>query len=293
MNYINFFQQQRVRLFQEGGELDLGMNGQESTGPRPKHGQFRTNKETRAREIFDAKANNWINVLDPDGQNNKRATEIMAEVDAQKATERAETRAVNDFNFAGATGVNTSFIGENKGQISATSAAAIGGMATIGVQAMNAIDQAAMGDKNFGSQSQAIDSAVHGVSGALIKSGNPYAMAAGAGLEAANFMTKATGQNTQGYDVGINSSGYGQLGHKDSSASRDFLGAIGLGGLDGGMMDRKLASRNEQAQMALKASNVADNIKFQQEARMNSVDDVLRQNQIALAGGLDTTAIAN
>jgi hypothetical protein len=50
-----------------------------------------------------------------------------------------------------------------------------------------------MGNKNFGAQSEAIDSAVHGVSGALMKSGNPYAMAAGAALEVANFATKATG----------------------------------------------------------------------------------------------------
>ena len=303
MNYITLFQQQRIRLFQQGGELgteaaadvsSTTTNGtQESTGPLPKHGEFRTNKKTRAREIFDAKANTWINVMDPDGQKNKRATEIMAELDAQEKQESEQARALSNYQSAINSGVNSSYIGNQPGQISAGGAAAIGGMATVGVQAMNAVDQLAMGDKNFGSQSKAIDDAVHGVSGALIKSGNPYAMAAGAGLEAANFLTKATGQNTQGYDVNMASSGYGTLGHKDSSASRDFLGAIGLGGLDGGMMDRKLAARNEQAQMALKAANVSDTIKFQQEARMNSVDDALRQNQIALAGGLDTNAIAN
>jgi hypothetical protein len=67
------------------------------------------------------------------------------------------------------------------------------GLVDTAVAGMKAVDNLAMGDKNFGSQSAAIDSAVHGVSGALFKSGNPYAMAAGAVLEGANFLTKAGG----------------------------------------------------------------------------------------------------
>lgn len=69
-----------------------------------------------------------------------------------------------------------------------------GAVANAGVAAVNAVDNLVMGDKNFGAQSQAIDSVVHGASKALISSGNPYAMAAGAALEAGNFLTKAGGQ---------------------------------------------------------------------------------------------------
>lgn len=43
--------------------------------------------------------------------------------------------------------------------------------------------------------------------------------------------------------------------------------------------------------MALKAANIADTIKFEQEARMNSVDDVIQQNEIALQGGIDTSLL--
>ena len=179
-----------------------------------------------------------------------------------------------------------------KGASGGMSAAGWGKVANVGVQAAQAVDNALMGDKNFGAQSQAIDTAVHGASKALISSGNPYAMAAGAALEAANFVTKAGGQTVQGFDVDINSSGYGNMGHKESSSSRDFGAILGLGGLNQGAMQRKLAKRNEEAQMAMKAANVADTIKFEQEARMNSVDDVIEQNQIALAGGIDTTLLA-
>ena len=165
------------------------------------------------------------------------------------------------------------------------------GLGTVSAAA-NIVDKQMMGDKNFGAQSEAIDSAVHGVSSALMKSGNPYAQAAGAALEVGNFLTKAGGQTVQGFDVDINSSGYGNMGHKESSSSRDFGAAIGLGGLNAAATQRKLKKRNEEAQMALKASNVADTIQFEQEARMNSVDDVIQQNEIALQGGIDTSVLA-
>ena len=162
-------------------------------------------------------------------------------------------------------------------------------MAVAGAQAM---DAALMGDKNFGAQSQAIDDAVHGVSGALMKSGNPYAMAAAAALEGANFLTKAGGQTVQGFDVDINSSGYGDMGHKASSSSRDFAAAIGLGGIfNQGKMQAKLAKRNKEAQMAMNAANIANEQSFEQEARANSIQNTITNNQIALAGGLDTSLL--
>lgn len=153
------------------------------------------------------------------------------------------------------------------------------------------IDDLTMGDKNFGAQSQAIDDAIHGVSGALMKSGNVYAMVAAAALEGTNFLTKAGGQTVQGFDVDINSSGYGDLGHMESSSSRDFGAMIGLGGLNQGKMQAKLAKRNQQAMMAMSAANIANEQSFEQEARMNSVQNTIMNNQIALAGGMDTSLL--
>lgn len=164
--------------------------------------------------------------------------------------------------------------------------------AQIASAAFQTADQMLMGDKNFGSQSEAIDTAVHGVSGALMKSGNPYAMIAGAALEGANFLTKAGGQTVQGFDVDINSSGYGDLGHMESSSSRDFGALIGLGGLFGqGKMKEKLAKRNVQAKMAMNAANIAEEQSFEQEARANSIQNTIMNNNIALAGGLDTSLL--
>lgn len=178
--------------------------------------------------------------------------------------------------------------GNSLGGLSSKGAGMIAG-ATVG--ATKAIDAATMGDKNFGAQSAAIDSAVHGVSGALMSSGNPYAMAAGVALEGANFLTKAGGQTVQGFDVNIENSGFGTLGHMESSSSRDFGAMIGLGGIFNKGVERKLAKRNEQARMALQAAEISEDVKFEQEARMNSVDNVLRNNQIALAGGVDLSLI--
>lgn len=165
------------------------------------------------------------------------------------------------------------------------------GLVDTAVAGVKAVDNLAMGDKNFGAQSEAIDSAVHAASGALLKSGNPYAMIAGAALEGANFLTKAGGQTVQGFDVDINSSGYGQIGHMASSSSRDFGAMIGLGGLNQGKMQAKLAKRNQQAQMAMTAANIAENQAFEQEARANSIQNTIMNNNIALAGGLDTSLL--
>ena len=80
----------------------------------------------------------------------------------------------------------------------------------------------------------------------LMKSGNPYAVGAALALKGANFLTKAGGQTVQGFDVDINSSGYGDLGHMESSSSRDFGAMIGLGGIFGQKsLQRKLQKRNE------------------------------------------------
>lgn len=168
------------------------------------------------------------------------------------------------------------------------------GAAMMGASQM--IDDLTMGDKNFGAQSQAIDDAVHGISGALAKSGNTYAILAAGALEGANFLTKAGGQTVQGFDVDINSSGYGDIGHMESSSSRNFSAALGpLGaiftGVNKNKMQAKLAKRNQQAMMAMNAANIANEQSFEQEARANSIQNTIMNNQIALSGGLETSLL--
>lgn len=179
----------------------------------------------------------------------------------------------------------------NRGLLSGQKARAAGIAAGVASDVIGVVDNALTGDKNFGAQSTAIDQAVHGTSKALMSSGNPYAMIAGAALEGVNFLTKAGGQTVQGFDVNIDNSGYGNLGHMESSSSRDFGAMIGLGGLNQAKMDKKLARRNEQVRMALKAAAISEDQSFEKEARTNSIDNVLRTNQMALAGGVNLSLI--
>lgn len=215
---------------------------------------------------------------------------------AQEEYDKIQNRRAN-FTEIGASlsGVNlkSKAIGNRKGQISEVGAAALGIASQAVTQGVNMIDQATMGDKNFGAQSAAIDAGVHAASGALMQSGNPFAIAAGAALEGVNFLTKAGGQTVQGFDVDINNSSYGNLGHMESSSSRDFGAMIGLGGLNSAKMDRKLAKRNEQARMAMKAASISEDQSFEQEARTNSISNVVLQNQQALSGGIDTNLLGS
>jgi hypothetical protein len=82
------------------------------------------------------------------------------------------------------------------------------------------------------------------------------------------------------------------MGHKASSSSRDFGAMIGLGGIfNQGKMQAKLAKRNQEAQMAMNAANIANEQAFEQEARANSIQNTIMNNQMALAGGLDTSLL--
>ena len=167
--------------------------------------------------------------------------------------------------------------------------AGIAGAATI---ATSALDKAYMGDKNFDAQSQATDSAVHGVSGALMKTGNPYCIAAGAVIEGVNFLDKAGGQTTPGYNVNIDNSGYStDMTSMESQSSRtgifSFTGNVGASQ----KLQRQLEKRNNKVRMALDAAEISEDQKFEQEARMNSISNTIMNNQEALAGGYNTNAL--
>lgn len=173
--------------------------------------------------------------------------------------------------------------------------AAITGTASKAISATTQlVDEALMGDNNFSAQSEVIDTTVHGISSALMKSGNPYALAGAAALEVANFATKALGDTVQGFDVDIDSSGYSSsMGHMDSKSYRNFGALIGMPFLNNKSMARKLQKRNEKARMALAAADIAEEQKYEQTARANSIQNTMLANQIALAGGTDLSLLAN
>lgn len=203
--------------------------------------------------------------------------EELAKIEARRAKRQARRQ-----NFIQGFGEEDAFSKENwKSTVTQMGGAAI-----------DMVDGALVGDKNFGAQSEAIDGAVDMASEALLKSGNPYCAVAAVALKGANFLTKAGGQTVQGFDVDINSSGYGDMGHMESSSSRDFGALIGLGGIFGqGKLKAKLAKRNAQAKMAMNAANIANEQSFEQEARANSIQNTIMNNQIALSGGLETSLL--
>lgn len=151
---------------------------------------------------------------------------------------------------------------------------------------MQALGGLTTGDKNFSPQSEQIDNAVNAATSKLMASGNPYLMAAGAIGTTVNELTKMGGQTTPGFEVEISSSGYGNLGKMEDSSSRGFF--TGPTASD----KRQLDKRNEQAAMSLAAANVADDTKFEQEARMNSVQNTIQNNAWALDGGVSTDLLA-
>lgn len=159
---------------------------------------------------------------------------------------------------------------------------ALGGAQTI---ANSIVDQQLLRDKNFTAGSQTADQLVHGASSALMKSGNPYAIAAGAAIEGINFLSKAGGTTTDGFDVNINNSGYGTLNHQDAQSNRNFFS------INSRKIKNQLKKRNDQVMMALSAAELSNDMAFQQEARMNNIQNTIQNNQIALAGGLETSTL--
>lgn len=156
---------------------------------------------------------------------------------------------------------------------------AIGAAANAG---LDIIDDALMGDKSFDTQSQAIDDAVRQASQQLSKTG-PWGLLAAGVLESANFIDKAVGKSVQGYEVGDVGSGYNSVDTQ--------LDTLSYRGTQTGKMKRNLARRNEQMNMAMLANEVNEEEKFQMEARVSSINNVLQANQIALAGGIDTSLL--
>ena len=143
-------------------------------------------------------------------------------------------------------------------------------------------------DKNFDAQSRAIDSGANLFSSALMNTGNPWAMMAGAAVTTFNELDKMLGANLEGFSTDIKGSGYSSnLAHEESKAIRGTQGAWNKDKLTT-LLDR----RNERATMALQAADIASEQYETQTARQQSIDDLIQRNQQALLGGVDSSLLS-
>ena len=156
---------------------------------------------------------------------------------------------------------------------------AVGGLAN---KTLDTVEDELMGDKNFNNNSELIDNSVRFASKKLSKLGSYDLLAAGI-LESANFVDKAVGKTVQGFEVGAVGPGFN--GIETNQASQSFRGTQSK------KMKQTLARRTEALNMALAANEITQDEQFQMTARMNSIDNVLNANRMALAGGLDTSLL--
>lgn len=163
------------------------------------------------------------------------------------------------------------------------SGAVTGAIGSVANAALDKIEGAVMGDKTFDAQSEAIDDTVRMASQELSKRWAPWGLLAAGVIETLNFADKAAGKSVQGFETGDAGSGFQGIDTTQDTMS--------YRGSQTGKMKRDLMRRNQQMNMALAASNINENEKFQMTSRMNSINNVMEANRIALAGGIDTSLL--
>lgn len=163
-----------------------------------------------------------------------------------------------------------------------TSTNPMGVISAVGRVGIGAAGEYFTGDKNFNAASEATDEFANAAADVASQFG-PWGQAAALAITAVNTADKMAGKTVPGFKVPISSSGFGNSikESQDSSYRLSQLGGI----------DKALDRRNQQAQMALQAAQLDQTNKFQLEARMASAQDVLRRNQMALAGGYGTETL--
>lgn len=279
MNYLDFFGK-RVQKFWPGGELDYQPLDMGNMGAIDSESGITPDNHHMALGVSPVTGNNpglqlqVGSIGDSDLKTSSGLQSVVANAKAAPPLGNAREKGI-DLNLGGKT---TKF----GGGASAVPWEMIGDVASA---SLDAVDQATMGDKNFSAESKALDAAADGAAKMASKFG-PWGLLAAGIIKTVNFGSKALGGNVEGYDVGDLGSGYASnLGHMEQSSGRlkDRLS---------GKTARDLKRRNEQAQMALKAKDIVDDVKFEQEARMNSVNNVIERNQIALSGGINTSMLA-
>ena len=179
--------------------------------------------------------------------------------------------------------------GTSEGSAASAFGAAIGGAgswgsfgAAAGTAAIDAIGQTTLQGRNFNEASAAGDDFANAASD-IAKQFGPWGQVAAMGIQALNVADKMGGKTVPGFQVPIKSSGFGNS-LKESQDQSFRLSQTG-------MLDKALARRNQQAQLALQAAQVDKDNSFQLEARMASTEDVLKRNNMALAGGYGTETL--
>lgn len=177
------------------------------------------------------------------------------------------------------------YAAQNGGSLSGamSSGAVTGAIGNFANAGLDKLEGALMGDKTFNAQSEAIDDVVRTTSQEMSKRFPPWGLLAAGVIETLNFVDKAAGKTVQGYEVGDAGSGFTGITTQQSDST--FRGS------QTGQMKRDLARRQEQINMALAANNINEEESFMKSSRMNSVSNTLKANQIALAGGIDTSLL--
>lgn len=279
MEYTHIRQQAKIKKYNLGGMFSQFGQMMQQMGGNGKFGQFMNNVGGTASQWGDK-----INQFQNTPQMSEGAMEKWGQAaGAVEGMMGMGDQLASDLMTAKTQDENTSWKDTTKGAIkdiaSGNWTAAVGNMAN---KALDTLEDGLMGDKNFNQNSEAIDNAVRAMSKKAMKFG-PWGLLAAGILESANFIDKAAGKTVQGFEVGEVGSGFNGVETDQDSAS--------YRGSQAKRMKQELAKRAESVNMALTANQINEDEQFQATARMNSIDNVLNANRMALAGGIDTSLL--
>ena len=279
MKYTHIRQQTKIKKYNLGGMFSQFGQMMQQMGGNGKFGQFMNNVGGSASQWGD-KINQFQNAPQmSEGAMGKwgqvaGAVEGMMGMGDQLASDLMTAKTQDE---------NTSWKDTTKGALkdiaSGNWSSAVGNLAN---KTLDTLEDGLMGDKNFNQNSEAIDNAVRAMSKKAMKFG-PWGLLAAGILESANFIDKAAGKTVQGFEVGEVGSGFNGIETDQESAS--------YRGSQAKKMKQELAKRAESVNMALTANQINEDEQFQATARMNSIDNVLNANRMALAGGIDTSLL--
>ena len=279
MKYIHIRQRSEIQKYNLGGMFSQFGQMMQQMGGDGKFAQFINNIGGTASQWGD-KINQFQNIPQmSDGAMGKwgqvaGAVEGMMGMGNQLASDLMTAKIQDE---------NTTWKDTTKGALkdiaSGNWTSAVGNIAN---KALDTLEDGLMGDKNFNQGSEAIDNAVRAMSKKAMKFG-PWGLLAAGILESANFADKAAGKTVQGFEVGEVGSGFNGIETDQASAS--------YRGTQAKKMKQELAKRAESVNMALTANRINEDEQFQATARMNSIDNVLNANRMALAGGIDTSLL--
>lgn len=279
MKYTHIRQQTAVKKYNLGGLLSQFGQMAQQIGGDGKFGQFMDKIGGMSSQWGD-KINQFGNMP----QMNEGAINAWGQVTgAVEGMMGMGNQIASDLMTAKTQDENTTWKDTTKGALkdlaSGNWTSAVGNMAN---KALDTLEDGLMGDKNFNQSSESIDNAVRAASKQAMKFG-PWGLLAAGILESANFIDKAAGKTAQGFEVGEVGAGFNGIETDQDSAS--------YRGTQARKMKQELAKRAESVNMALTANRINEDEQFQATARMNSIDNVLNANIMALAGGIDTSLL--